>query len=70
MEGEYIFPERIVPEYDVQDKCETHGHPFDADDTHLVEQSENMVLYKENSDVIYPTKIMARPTVGNCRCVL
>ena len=45
-------------------------HSFNPDDRYLVEQTENIVVYKENCDTIYPTKTMARPTVGNCKCVL
>ena len=70
LNGEYNFPERIVPEYDAHYKCKAHGNAYDPDDTNLVEQSKNLVVYKENIDAIYPTKTMARPTVGNCKCML
>ena len=37
--------------------------------THILLNNQK-IWYKENSDAIYPTKTMARPTFGNCRCML
>ena len=68
LNGDYNFPDKIFPVYNPSATCTAHGSGYDPDDSNLIEQSENMVVYMENSDVIYNTKTMARATVGDCRC--
>lgn len=68
LQGEYDFPSKIVAEHISNLTCDKHGNEFDPDDNNLLEQSENIVVYTENCDVIHNIKTMARPTIGDCRC--
>jgi hypothetical protein len=66
--GNYSFPDKIIPEFDPQKTCKEHSNGYDPNDEKIIEQSANMVVYRENSDVLYQTKTYSRPTIGRCRC--
>ena len=66
--GNYSFPDKIIPVFDPHLKCKEHGNVYNPDNQKLIEQSANMVVYMENSDVLHNTKTFSRPTIGRCRC--
>ena len=68
VQGIYSFPDKIIPVFDPDLKCKEHQNGYNPDNGKLIEQSANMIVYLENSDVLYETKTFARPTIGRCRC--
>ena len=66
--GIYSFPDKIIPVFDPDLKCKEHQNGYNPDDSKLIEQSANMVVYLENSDVLHETKTFSRPTIGRCKC--
>ena len=68
VKGTYSFPDRIIPVFDPNMKCKLHGNGYNPDNRKLIEQSANMVVYMENSDVLHETKTFSRPTIGRVKC--
>ena len=69
LSGKYEFPDKIIPEYKEHFSCTSHGNNYDPDDNNLVEKSQNIIVYTENGDFVFNTKVMARPSIGSCKCV-
>ena len=45
-----------------------HGNAFDDNDDHLIQESENSVVYNESGYQIFDIKVIYRKTVGMCDC--
>ena len=64
----YDFPDVFIPEYEIDKKCELHGNAFDDNDDHLIQESENSVVYNESGYQIFDIKVIYRKTVAMCDC--
>ena len=68
--GIFDLPDSIAPQYDDTEVCEKHGNTFNPDDHKLILLSENIIIYTESIDKIFPVKVYGRPTMTGCKCIL
>ena len=68
LQGKYIFPQKLVPEYTEGTLCK-HGKQFSSSDENLYKESNNFVLYSELIEKMFDIPVYARRSVGPCKCL-
>ena len=68
MSGQVNIPDKLVPVFDTNLKCK-HNIQYNCDEISLVKESQNLCLFTELGDRIFPSPVLARPTVGPCTCL-
>ena len=52
----------MIPEYKEDRKCEPHGNPFDPNNDNLKDDSVNSVVYTQQDEFLFKSKVLKRPT--------
>jgi hypothetical protein len=66
--GVVHIPSRLEPVIDIESKCK-HNAPFDNSSEALVTESKSVVLFNDLGERIFPSEVLARPTLGPCKCL-
>ena len=66
--NESDFPNSFVPPYSESKTCE-HEFLYDSDDQRLVRESANVIIFNEIGEQCLDIEVLARKTVGNCKCL-
>ena len=65
----YDFPEKFVPVWSLEKKCQ-HGDLFDDNDSKLFLESETILVYNNIGEQVFNVKNYVRKTVSSCKCVM
>ena len=68
MAGIVNIPSRLVPVFEVENKCK-HNAPYNENEEALIRESPNVCLFNEIGQRNFPAEVFARPSVGPCKCV-
>ena len=66
--GVVHIPPRLEPVIDTQSKCK-HNAPFNNSSEALVTESKSVILFNDLGERLFPSEVLARPTIGPCKCL-
>ena len=67
LQGNYDFPDKLVPQHAHGVKCSKHGNEFDPCDDKLRQESKTFVVYSEMGEKVYHIPVYSRPAL-DCSC--